>query len=436
MPEPVHPPLGRKPGLRGSLYHRALLFALLGGGCLVGAVLASTHSAELFAASQRDSTLCRAIAERRPMDSLCPTCHGTTASAGHAFAVPVQTPLPAIAAREAKAESLQPEIGLQRHMATVGAAFVPLFLIFVGLSVRSVVRPVVRLTRAVREAEATGLPLQVPEFGADEVGELAHALSRWHARRLESLAETAQHRAALDREVILHEQELSIEQQRRALLRRVLSAQEEERRRIARDLHDTVAQDLAALRLEIERLSRQPMAPAIAARLRTLEEQTQAMHATARRILLDLRPLVLDDMGFLPALQWHLERVAREQSIRGQLCVDGDEAPLDRETSVTLFRIFQEALQNVVRHASADHVLVTVAFAKDSVALTVEDDGVGFAPEEPGSARALQQHLGLCGMRERAQLLCGTLEIDAKPGQGTTIHVVAPLSQDAKESPS
>jgi len=432
MPEPSLVPFGRRPGLRGSLYHRAVLFAVLGGACLVGAVIASTHSAELFAAGQRDSTLCRAIAERKPMDSLCPSCHGTTADSGHSLAAPVQTPRHAIAARQAKAEALLPETPLQRHMAWVGAAFVPLFLLFVGLSVRSVVRPVVRLTRAVRQAEATGQPLQVPEFGADEVGELAHALGRWHARRLESLAETAQHRAALDREVILHEQLLSREQQRRALLRRVLGAQEEERRRIARDLHDTVAQDLAALRLEIERLSILPMAPEIAARLCQLEAQTQAMHVTTRRILLDLRPLVLDDMGFLPALQWHLERVAREQKIRSQLCIDGEERVLDRETAVTLFRIFQEALQNVVRHASADHVLVTVAFAKDAVSLTIEDDGVGFCFEEP-TTQAGTAHLGLCGMRERAQLISGIMEIDTKPGQGTTVHVVAKLHADAGE---
>ena len=383
---------------------------LIDGG---GTVVASTRPQSLLAASDHDSVLARAIVQRSAIRSRCHSCHEGAAPSREvevlAF-VPLPTLELGVALRQRESEALAPAFALERRVLLLGTTFMPLFLIFVGLSVRSVVRPLVRLTRAVRATETTGAPLELPRFGQDEVGELAHALGRWHAHRLASDAE------------------LLREHEQRVLLRRVLSAQEEERRRIARDLHDTVAQDLAALRFEIERLQRQPMSEALAVRLVALEAQAHEMHGTVRRILLDLRPSVLDDLGFLPALQWYLERVERESAVRARLSVEGDEVPLEREMVVTLFRIFQEALNNVVRHAHAEHVLATVTFGAGRVELAVEDDGQGFDPHDNGPHDAGHPHLGLAGMRERVGLLGGELHIDSKPGEGTTIRVVAPVA--------
>lgn len=380
-----------------------------------GTVVASTRQQQLPAVADHDSVLVRAIAHRTDIRSRCHSCHGTGGAAREvevlAF-VPLPTLALGVALRQLEAEAMAPAFALERRVMWLGTTFMPLFLLFVGLSVRSVVRPLVRLTRAVRSTETTGAPLELPRFGQDEVGELAQALGRWHA-----------HRLAADAQLLR-------EHEQRGLLRRVLGAQEDERRRIARDLHDTVAQDLAALRFDIERLQHHPMPDPVAAGLGSLEARAHETHATVRRILLDLRPSVLDDLGFLPALQWYLERIERENPLRGRLCVEGEEVSLAHEMSVTLFRIFQEALNNVVRHARAEHVLATVTFQAHAVELAVEDDGQGFEPAEQAPVRD-EPHLGLAGMRERAGLLGGTLHIDSRPGGGTTIHVVAPLRPPA-----
>jgi two-component system sensor histidine kinase UhpB len=226
--------------------------------------------------------------------------------------------------------------------------------------------------------------------------------------------------------VLLKEEEAEGERLRREYLRSVLAAQEDERRRVARELHDTVAQDLAALRLTLERLS----APGRAStqELQALEGRAREMLDTVRRITLDLRPAVLDAMGFLPALQWQFERVQRDNGLKGAFTLDGEPRELDPQLSLRLFRIFQECLQNVALHAQAEHVFVTVAFEADRVVLVTEDDGTGFdlararrAPDENGRG------LGLLGMQERAKILGGSVVLDTAPGEGTTVRVEVPV---------
>ena len=246
-------------------------------------------------------------------------------------------------------------------------------------------------------------------------------------RRLHSLLH---HIAMSAANRILADEELLRQTQRRELLRRVLSAQEEERRRVARELHDTVSQDLSALSLQLERLAGEAPRDELANRVRDLEEQTRKMQDTVRRITLDLRPSVLDSMGFLPALQWHLERVERERGIKTRFVLEGEERELPPETTIRLFRIFQESLQNTVQHALAEHIIATVVFSPRAVTLTIEDDGNGFdvAKLSLTTPAATGRGLGLLGMEERAKLLNGTMEVDTAVGAGTTIRVTVPTA--------
>jgi signal transduction histidine kinase len=234
---------------------------------------------------------------------------------------------------------------------------------------------------------------------------------------------------------LLQDERAHRHQLRRELLGRVLSAQEEERRRVARELHDSVSQDLAAMRLQLERLANQQEKPEAVEQSRMLERQVQTLLGTVRRITLDLRPLVLDKLGFIPALQWHIERLGRESSMRGQLVLDGEERELGRTVSVSLFRIFQECINNIVQHSEAAHVFVTIDYQATTVALTVEDDGKGFVRDEvagplrDGGARGL----GLLGIEERARLLGGEVVIESAPGEGTTVHVTLPAQSAVQE---
>ena len=232
---------------------------------------------------------------------------------------------------------------------------------------------------------------------------------------------------------LLHEQDVIRHKQSREFLQKVLSAQEDERRRIARELHDTIAQDLSAHRLEIERLSNQLASETPAAehavRLRQLETKVQEMLAGLRQMLLDLRPSVLDTMGFLPALQWYLERVQRDHGINARLSVENDEIGLDSEMQVSLFRIFQEALQNVVQHAEAEHVLVTISQTSRTFEMAMEDDGKGFHFTSL-SARTIHPEghgLGILGMYERSSLMGGEMILNSKPGEGTTLTIRVPI---------
>ncbi len=392
-----------------------------------GVVVASTDRRDLFLHGDHDNVLASAIRDGRDLQGRCHSCHSGQGEASHrATEVLAFVPLPTLelglAVHQPEAEALAPAFALQRRLVPVGIAFVVLFIIFAGLSVHSVVSPITRLTKAVRDAETTAGPLSIRQYGKDEVGELASALELWRERMIDSLA-------SAKRQEALRESDRDRRQHQRQYLHRVLKAQEDERRRVARELHDTLSQDLAALNLELERLASHPKAAGIREKLEDLEDRGHKMLVAVRRILLDLRLSVLENMGFIPTLQWHLYRLDQDYGVRGTLAVDGEEVELEYDTAVTLFRIFQESVQNALQHAEASHIFVNVAFDADSVTLSVEDDGKGFDPDEARGRRLEEQErgLGLLGIEERTRLLRGSMNISSGPGEGTTVRVSVPL---------
>ncbi|QYG94292.1 GAF domain-containing sensor histidine kinase [Iamia sp. SCSIO 61187] len=212
------------------------------------------------------------------------------------------------------------------------------------------------------------------------------------------------------------------------LLGQVIAAQEAERARVARDLHDQVGQSLTSvllgLRLVDGSLSGEPCDVADA-RLHTDEVRGLVAQALdeVRQLAFDLRPTVLDDVG-LPAA---VRRLATEVSgrfdlpIRVQIAADGDEAELRSEIETVVYRVVQESLTNVVRHARASRATVEVSIEPDHVRAVIIDDGVGFAVDD-----GVLRSLGLAGMRERALLVDGNLQITSAPGAGTSIVVKVP----------
>ncbi|QTO22013.1 sensor histidine kinase [Burkholderia seminalis] len=204
------------------------------------------------------------------------------------------------------------------------------------------------------------------------------------------------------------------------------SAREAEQRRIARELHDELAQTLATLKNDLEWLiDRVPQDDALLAR------KIAAMHALARgavaatrRIASDLRPLMLDDLGFAAAMQWLVEDFRHRHGIACSLRVEPPELQLDEPYATAVFRIAQEALANVARHAAASHADVELVHGGDALALTIRDDGAGFDPGVPRKSGSF----GLVGLRERAYLVGGTLRIATTLGEGTTVDVEIPLT--------
>jgi signal transduction histidine kinase len=215
----------------------------------------------------------------------------------------------------------------------------------------------------------------------------------------------------------------------RARMRRlaslVITAQDEERSRIARELHDSTAQSLTAIVLQLSAAARDARAPEIAARLSDVKEMAGMALEEVRTLSHRVHPRVLDDLGLVPAVRW-LARQARD-SADVDITVDalGDTEHIPAQAASVLYRVAQEALTNAVRHAAPAAVAITVRADSDTATLEVSDDGRGFDIAE---AEARRPGMGLFSMRERVSLVDGELELTSAPGSGTRVVASVPLT--------
>jgi two-component system sensor histidine kinase UhpB len=211
-----------------------------------------------------------------------------------------------------------------------------------------------------------------------------------------------------------------LEAERRRAGSAALQAQEEERTRVARDLHDEVNQSLTGLLLRLE-AAREAAPPELEAEL----AETKALANQAMRELLSLarqlRPTALDDLGLKAAIAGQVEQLSRGE-IEAEFSAEGDFSSLDNDAQLVVYRVAQEALSNAARHSGARHVAVELRRSQvdGGVELKVSDDGRGFAFDESEGG------LGIGGMRERALLIGGELTIESRPGHGTTVRLTVP----------
>jgi signal transduction histidine kinase len=212
----------------------------------------------------------------------------------------------------------------------------------------------------------------------------------------------------------------------RYYLEQITRAQEEERKRIARELHDSTLQTLIALLHQLEfELNKTNLPIKDAKALWGFHEQLREVVQEVRRFSRDLRPSILDDLGLQPALEWLTQELKNKYAIETRLVVSGEQRRLSPEAEMLLFRIVQEALNNIAKHAQAINAEVRIEFARGRVLVEINDDGRGFeVPEERGALLRLGK-LGLTGLAERAQLLGGSLKITSSPGKGTRVSVEA-----------
>jgi PAS domain S-box-containing protein len=250
------------------------------------------------------------------------------------------------------------------------------------------------------------------------------------SRVLERTGELASANRALDTEL---QERRQAEERIRGLMGRLIGVQEDERRRIARDLHDHFGQQLAGLSLKLEMLARL----AGDAPQETVVAEAQAIIAKLDRDLdfftWELRPAALDDLGLVVALGEYVREWSANFGISAEFHTTGlDSSRLAYELETSLYRITQETLTNVYKHAHAGRVGVMLERHASQVRLVVEDDGRGFDVREVGSG-GTDRGIGLIGMRERAALVGGTLDIESAPGKGTTIFVKVPIVLAAPE---
>ena len=297
---------------------------------------------------------------------------------------------------------------LLRYSQLAPLALVPALIMAAGalyFGLRKIVQPLRRLNR---QSASLGKgdfdALNKPVEGIQEIQALQATLARMAAQLQAAQAGIRNYAAA------------------------VTQGQENERARLARELHDETVQNLIALEHQSHMLRRAIDRDRVAAARKADELAVLAAGAVRklRRTIRALRPLYLDDLGWLPAVRALVDDLNKSGKVKASLTVAGLERRLDPAVDLTLYRIAQEALSNVARHSGADRVDVQVEITENLVTLAISDDGRGFVPSARPSELALAGHFGLMGMHERAQLVGARLSIQSEPGKGARIEITLP----------
>ncbi len=260
------------------------------------------------------------------------------------------------------------------------------------------------------------------------------ALQRAHDvledRVRERTADLAAANAALQVE---NAERIRVEQARTTLLNSLVTAQEDERQRIARELHDQLGQNITALGLVLATLKDQaPVGTPQRDMVIRAQQLATRLDEDADRLALELRPSNVEDLGLLAAVQQHIEEWSAHHKITAEIeSVGWSQERLPDEMETVLYRVIQEAVTNVAKHAQAQHVSIILQQRDNTVLLTIEDDGKGFDLEVIQQRPDAHHHLGLLGMGERITLVDGTLNIETTPGGGTTLYIRVPLSSHA-----
>jgi signal transduction histidine kinase len=247
-------------------------------------------------------------------------------------------------------------------------------------------------------------------------------VNRTLLREISEHVETEESLRASEHDLATSRQEL------RALAARLLTAQEEERRRISRDLHDDINQRLAMLIVQAESLeSSLPLSAGDCSKeLRSIQDRLTELSDDVRHLAYQFHPSILDDLGLTVALQRLVDECAARANLQGTFDVSPSPPTVPQPVATCLYRIAQESLANVMKHARANKVIVSLASTADAITLTVQDDGVGFDTQQLANGH---RGLGLISMAERLRLVRGTVTIDSIPHQGTRLSIKVPHAE-------
>lgn len=345
--------------------------------------------------------------------------------------------------RQPRRDAFAEEIALRRWFAFLTPLFLVVATLFAWGAARSVRRPLRSLTDSAERLAAGDLsqPVPLPPDDAardDETGRLARAFETMRVALATSMEEVTQANTTLERRVAARTRELEAlyaalkdrDARRADLVRKLLSAQEDERRRIARELHDETCQTVAALAVGLDTVRRAATPEEAGAKLEDARALASRTLDGLHRVIFDLRPSVLDDLGLASAVRWWVARHLTPAGITARLEIENLEDRLPPSIEIPVFRAVQEALTNVLRHSGARTVLVQMARERGRLTVDVEDDGRGFTPSDVATPSETGQGLGLLGMRERIEILGGSLTLDSSPGAGTHVAFTMPVPKE------
>ena len=278
-----------------------------------------------------------------------------------------------------------------------------------------------------REVQVIGIPLKSKEKVLGVLNLVRYR--EFSTQELDLITSIAQQLGVAIENIKLYEEVQAKEQIRGELLRRVISIQEAERQRVARELHDVTSQTLATLAIGLEAIASNGTDTQRArARLENIRSLLYTTSKDLHRLIYDLRPSLLDDLGLPAAVNACVNSCLASSGVEIHFEVAGRERRLPSDVEIAIFRIIQEAVGNIQRHAKAESAYVSIEYSENNVIIDVEDDGIGFDPSQKMVVTDSGRGLGLLGMRERVELLGGKLIINSKPGNGTRIHAEIPIS--------
>jgi signal transduction histidine kinase len=333
--------------------------------------------------------------------------------------------------------------GALRHMLGVGAVAASFAGALAYLLAAYISAPIVRIARAMRAARA-GMPPRLPENRNDEIGllavsfnEMAAALSLHQRHREDLVARRTAELTAANRQLEMEvadrsKAEAEVRESRQALrglAAHLESVREDERTAVAREIHDELGQALTALKMDVHWLAQRLRdEPGARERAGAMSNTIDATVQTVRRISSALRPKLLDDLGLSATIEWAAREFEERFGVECDVRSEPDDVSLDPVRSTILFRVFQETLTNVARHAQASRVDVLVRQDGQETELRVSDDGRGITAEQARDPRSL----GIVGMRERVLVVGGTVDVRGEPGAGTTVRVVIPTAAEVQ----
>jgi signal transduction histidine kinase len=304
------------------------------------------------------------------------------------------------------------------------------FVLALGMS-KSIVRPVRQLIRAADRIARGDLTEPVSIESTEEIGTLSNSFDVMRQKLAVSLEIIQRQNVQLEQRVRERTRQLEEKQFTNAtLLRKLITSQEDERKRIARELHDESLQTLAALLMNIEMCRLHPDL-ITQEKITAMKETVTMVINETTKVIQNLRPTVLDDLGFEAGIIWLIERNLKEKGITCFVNLhDLVEEKLPPELQVTLFRMLQEVTTNIARHAKAQNVCISVKNDKRSFIMNIEDDGQGFDTATVFENTHTGRGLGILGMKERAAQVNGKLLVCSTPGHGTIVLCTIPLSPE------
>lgn len=402
-----------------------------------GIVIASSNPDRIFTGSDHDMFLATLIEKKSSTVRRCHRCHIDEQKKGKDMAErstdvlafsPLEMAPWGVSILEPEKDVFAPARDLKNTFLLFSAVSICVALFMaVGMS-RSIVRPVHELIDATRSIASGDMSRSIGFGGVDEIGRLSSSFEIMRVKLADSLETLQQYNVELERQVDVRTKEINQSRKKvEKLLKKVITAQEKERKRVARGLHDQTMQSLSAILMKIEtcKLYGEPP-PAVMIEeikgiaLSTLEDIRNMIH--------NLRPTILDDLGLEASIRWLLDKQLWEKGITYFFNITGEHGSrFDPHLETTLFRIIQETIVNIARHAEAENVFFIMKAGANEIEVDIEDDGKGFDVNSALKRTEDGRGLGILGMKERVYLIDGKVLICSDPGCGTRISLWIPL---------